>query len=340
MAWFSFAEKRPIGINYGSGGNYPRLLIVHTIVGSLSSADNWFRNPKARVSAHFGVGKDGRIVQWVNTSDRAWANVSANSISISIENEGQTNEPLTDAQVEANARIYAEAAKVHGISLTRAASATGSGIGYHSQFSSWSGGGTACPGPKRVAQIPAVLSRAKEIFNGSPVKPPATGGSGNGSSTPKPTPKPTPATPSGITTTRSYIKQQSAINDLRYILGHATRVTQDDKWGPETQDNVQWLQKVVGAEADSKWGPDTEKKFNEYVKSKGSPKRFAALKVDGAEGPKTIKALQIYLGVKSDGKLGPVTVRKLQKKIGATQDGIWGSGTTRRLQWSINEGVF
>jgi N-acetyl-anhydromuramyl-L-alanine amidase AmpD len=66
------------------------MLVIHTTEGSLFSALSWFRNPKARVSAHYVVGKDGTIVRCVDDSDTAWhaGNMPVNRKSIGIELEG------------------------------------------------------------------------------------------------------------------------------------------------------------------------------------------------------------------------------------------------------------
>lgn len=284
------AQWRPISGNHTDGGNNPRLVIIHTIVGSLSGADSWFRNSASRVSAHFGVGKNGTIYQWVDTDDKAWANVGANSYSISIENEGQTSEALTPAQVEANAKIYAYANRVHGVPFSYAKSSTGSGLGYHSQFPAWSLGGTACPGSKRVAQLPAIMKRAAELAGGAAPKPPVT----------------TPGTPSGGSnfgpagSVRSVGSQQKEVN----LAGYSPKLVHDSKWGPKTEAGVKWYQKKIGVSADGVWGPKTDAAHRKYKDAKSggttSPKHAAPeptvskkkLKVDGDLGPATVSELQ------------------------------------------------
>ena len=59
---------------------------------------------------------------------------------------------------------------------------------------------------------------------------------------------------------------------------------------------------------------------------------YDKIAVDGVMGPKTVKKMQMWLGVNQDGKIGKATTKALQNKVGATADGIWGSGTTKKLQ--------
>jgi len=57
-----------------------------------------------------------------------------------------------------------------------------------------------------------------------------------------------------------------------------------------------------------------------------------SLVVDGERGPRTVTAMQRWLGVRADGKFGPVTVRALQRKLGVREDGVVGPVTVRALQ--------
>jgi LysM repeat protein len=52
----------------------PIALVLHVAGGSLAGMDQWFADPDNLSSAHFGVGLDGRIHQYVDLADRAWAN--------------------------------------------------------------------------------------------------------------------------------------------------------------------------------------------------------------------------------------------------------------------------
>jgi N-acetyl-anhydromuramyl-L-alanine amidase AmpD len=55
----------------GRGGLRPRAVVVHTNVGSFESTALWFAHPESRVSAHYLVGLDGRVAQFVDEADTA-----------------------------------------------------------------------------------------------------------------------------------------------------------------------------------------------------------------------------------------------------------------------------
>ncbi|RKS08069.1 putative peptidoglycan binding protein [Nocardiopsis sp. Huas11] len=160
MARMPGVQWRPISTNYRSGGCLPRIVTIHKMQGSMSGTDSWFRNPRARVSSHFGVSKGGTIRQWVNTSDSAWAQGNGNGYCLSIENEGNVNEPLTSAQPDACARILKWANGVHGVPLQRTTSIGGRGLAYHSLGGSTWGGPTGCPAARVISQLGEIVRRA------------------------------------------------------------------------------------------------------------------------------------------------------------------------------------
>ncbi|WP_435111344.1 N-acetylmuramoyl-L-alanine amidase [Nocardiopsis synnemataformans] len=166
MARMPGATWRPIDKNFTYGGCRPRFVILHIIVGTLEGADSWFRNSNSRVSAHFGTGRDGELLQWVDTSSKAWANAGANGVAISVENEGQVGDALTGVQIERCAEVLAWAHEEHGVALAVTNDPNGSGLAFHNLCRDWSLSGTACPGPRIVAQREQIVERAKQIING------------------------------------------------------------------------------------------------------------------------------------------------------------------------------
>lgn len=67
--------QKPVNNHFnGREGLLPVAIVIHTMGGTLSATDSWFANPNSQVSAHFGIGLDGTIHQYVQLSDGAWAN--------------------------------------------------------------------------------------------------------------------------------------------------------------------------------------------------------------------------------------------------------------------------
>jgi N-acetyl-anhydromuramyl-L-alanine amidase AmpD len=104
------------------------------MAGTLAGTDSWFANPASQVSAHFGVGLDGTIHQYVALENTAWANGilepgnqweplfgtgNPNDRTVSIETEdlGSGATPVTDAQ-------YASVLAVGRLALARFPSIT------------------------------------------------------------------------------------------------------------------------------------------------------------------------------------------------------------------------
>jgi hypothetical protein len=172
------------------------IICIHTMVGSLAGTDSYFRSGNGAgfsgTESHFGTGSDGSIWQWQDTAFRAEANLNGNHRLISIENadygigfgtwntnDGGAVPAFTAAQAEAIARILAWASKEHNIPLVLIPdSAPGRrGVGYHRQGvdpyrvsggEQWSlAYGKVCPGNKRIAQIPGIIARARQIAAGN-----------------------------------------------------------------------------------------------------------------------------------------------------------------------------
>ena len=88
------------------------IVLHHTAGSSLIGTAKWFATTESQVSAHFTVGKDGSILQHVNTFYRAWHagasedkfgrnNVNHFSVGIEIVNVGDGKDPWNPEQVEA-----------------------------------------------------------------------------------------------------------------------------------------------------------------------------------------------------------------------------------------------
>lgn len=146
-----------------------RGVVLHVMQGSLPGSIAWGKNPDSNVSFHFGTAKDGRCQQLVDTDITAWTQVSGNGHWLSIENEDYSGNPLSAAQVEKCAQIYARAVREYGIPLQITDSPNGYGLGWHGMGGANWGGHYDCPGEPIKAQRQQILDRAKQILGVAPV---------------------------------------------------------------------------------------------------------------------------------------------------------------------------
>ena len=115
----------------GRAGHRVVAIVVHTMAGSLRSCDNWFQNPNAQVSSHFGIGLNGERHQYVKLQDGSWANgvlesgndwqhIVGNSynpnyqtVTIETEDMGSGRTAVTDAQYEGTLDVCRVALKFY-----------------------------------------------------------------------------------------------------------------------------------------------------------------------------------------------------------------------------------
>jgi N-acetylmuramoyl-L-alanine amidase len=139
-------------------------IVIHIMEGTLGGTDAWFNNPASKVSAHYGVGRQGQVHCYVSEPDTAYhagvvdkptwtliGKINPNYRTIGIEHEGFANDEWTDAQYEASSTLIAEIAKRWAIPLDRTHI-----IGHREIRSS-----KTCPGSK--VSIDNLIKRANEI---------------------------------------------------------------------------------------------------------------------------------------------------------------------------------
>jgi len=129
----------------GRDGNPISVIVDHWMAGTFIAADAHFRNPAAKVSAHYGITRDGQIKQWVADGDTAYhaGNWTANLISIGIEHEASPTMPPTPEVYAASARLHAYLSEKHGIPLE-----LGETVKPHNSIVP-----TACPGTLDLERI-------------------------------------------------------------------------------------------------------------------------------------------------------------------------------------------
>lgn len=152
--WCPFATKRAVTTNnydVGRGGKKVKAVVLHIAEGTLEGCFSTFNVPANLVSAHFCVGKQGEIHQYVSINDTAYGNglrysngqwftppranapngvpvtptwvdivagVNPNAVTVSIEHEGHFQDPWTQAMYDANTRLLAWIASQTGLTYT------------------------------------------------------------------------------------------------------------------------------------------------------------------------------------------------------------------------------
>lgn len=101
----------------GRNGYAVTHITLHIMVGHLAGTDSVFLNPGSQASAHYGIGADGTIHQYVRESDGSYsdANYVSNNSTVSIEHEGGlAGVPCTRTCMDASARLCADIARRQG----------------------------------------------------------------------------------------------------------------------------------------------------------------------------------------------------------------------------------
>ncbi|WP_378949909.1 N-acetylmuramoyl-L-alanine amidase [Mesorhizobium sp. ANAO-SY3R2] len=123
------AEVR-VSPNFGQrrDGMKPDMIVLHyTGMETGDSAEAWLCNPESEVSSHYLVHEDGRVVQMVRESDRAWhagksswrgeTDINSCSVGIEIVNPGHTlgYRDFPEKQIEAVAALCRGIIERHAI---------------------------------------------------------------------------------------------------------------------------------------------------------------------------------------------------------------------------------
>lgn len=122
----NFSKGRPASFR-------PEAIVIHIMVGTLRGTDSFFNDPRAKVSAHYGVGKQGEVHQYVDELDTAYhagivvrptwemikPKVNPNFYTIGIEHEGQPEDTWPVPQLEASLELAAQIAHRWGIPIDR-----------------------------------------------------------------------------------------------------------------------------------------------------------------------------------------------------------------------------
>ena len=114
-----------------------RCVIIHaTKTGNIESPLGWLCDPKSQASAHFLIGRDGRVIQLVDEADTSWhaglstwrgmeyvnpksGNPTVNPCSIGVElvNLNDGKDPYPKAQFDVLVELVSGACIRHGVAI-------------------------------------------------------------------------------------------------------------------------------------------------------------------------------------------------------------------------------
>lgn len=115
-------QKKSPNFWVGRKGYRPEAIVIHIMDGTLVGTDSWFANHTSQVSAHYGIGKNGEVHQYVQETDTAWhagrveapvwklirPGVNPNLYTIGIEHEGKPNDQWTEEMKRVSANLIRE----------------------------------------------------------------------------------------------------------------------------------------------------------------------------------------------------------------------------------------
>ena len=159
----------------------PEAVVIHIMEGTLTGTDSWFKDTRSKVSAHYGIGKNGEVHQYVKETDTAWHAgrvnapswqlmkqgqnglfVNPNYYTIGIEHEGNENSDWTDAMYTTSSEMVRTICGRWSIPIDRSHV-----IGHHEIYSL-----KTCPGNK------VDLNKLIALATNTPIPPPTSNGIG------------------------------------------------------------------------------------------------------------------------------------------------------------------
>ncbi|HTA26950.1 MAG TPA: peptidoglycan recognition family protein [Bacteroidia bacterium] len=135
----------------------PEAIVIHIMEGTLAGTDSWFGNIQSKVSAHYGVGRNGEVHQYVDENNTAWhagrvtnpswslikkvgsgLYINPNYYTVGIEHEGTVDTDWTEEMYESTSTLISDISQGWNIPIDR-----NHVIGHHEIYAV-----KACPGQK------------------------------------------------------------------------------------------------------------------------------------------------------------------------------------------------
>lgn len=102
-----------------NGTKISRIVLHYTTSRNAEGSLSWWQRPEAQVSAHYLIGRDGKLYQAVKDEDKAWHARNANPESIGIEFAAQPGDHVTPAQEETATKLIHWLVDTYDIPWTR-----------------------------------------------------------------------------------------------------------------------------------------------------------------------------------------------------------------------------
>lgn len=156
-------KKMLTSVNHDKGrdGKKIKKITVHHCAGvmSVESMGNMFRAGTRQVSAHYGIGNDGRIGQYVDEANTAWTdgNWTSNCTSVTIETSNSKTGgqwPVGSKALNSLIKLVADIAYRNKLGTLVA----GKNLTWHSMYAA-----TACPGPYLKSKMKYIAKEANKI---------------------------------------------------------------------------------------------------------------------------------------------------------------------------------
>lgn len=147
--------------NYSKGrdGKKIRKITIHHMAGKLTAKECWNVFQTREASAHYGIGWDTIIGQYVDEADTAWAdgNWTSNCESVTIETSNSSTGgewPVSDEVLNTLIRLVADIAKRNNLGKL----VPGQNLTWHQMYAA-----TACPGPYLLARMQYIADEANKL---------------------------------------------------------------------------------------------------------------------------------------------------------------------------------
>lgn len=155
----------------GRNGKKIEMITIHHMAGVLTAEQCGaiFQNANRQASAHYGIGKDGKVGLYVDEANTSWANANweANCKAVTIEtsnSETGGSWKVSDTVLDKLIKLVADIAKRNGLGKL----VKGQNLTWHRMYTI-----TTCPGDYLLSKMDYIVEEANKIngYENKPVEP-------------------------------------------------------------------------------------------------------------------------------------------------------------------------